>query len=58
MGETCKLCLKYIQGANLAILDETLLGKLEFLQMDLVSNFIYSNNLEFAPQKRSYYIPT
>lgn len=36
-GETCKLCLKYIQGVELAVLDEALLGKLEFLQMNLVS---------------------
>lgn len=35
--ETCKLCLKYIQGIDVAVLDETLLNKLEFLQMNLVS---------------------
>lgn len=36
-GETCKLCLKYVQGEELTTLDENVLGKLEFLQMDLVS---------------------
>lgn len=36
-GETCKLCLKYIQGAEMAALDDAMLGKLEFLQMNLVS---------------------
>lgn len=41
-GETCKLCLKYIQGAHMSVLDETLLGKLEFLQMDLVSKICVS----------------
>lgn len=48
IGETCKLCLKYIQGAHLAVLDETLLGKLEFLQMDLVS-------LKFRKFKWNYF---
>lgn len=37
VGETCKLCLKYVQGEELTTLDENILGKLEFLQMDLVS---------------------
>lgn len=36
-GETCKLCLKYIQGSQMTALDEAMLGKLEFLQMNLVS---------------------
>lgn len=46
-GETCKLCLQYIQRANLAFLDKILLGKLQCLQMDLVSNFNYSKKLMF-----------
>lgn len=37
VGETCKLCLKYVQGEELIALDDTIFGKLEFLQMDLVS---------------------
>lgn len=37
VDETCKLCLKYMQDESLANLDEDLVGKLEFLQMSLVS---------------------
>lgn len=37
LGETCKLCLKYIQGDIVSALDDELLAKLDFLQMDLVS---------------------
>lgn len=39
LGETCKLCLKYIQGDTVAVREEDLLTKLEFLQMKLVSDF-------------------
>lgn len=41
-AETCKLCLKYIGGAGdiVVTLDEEILGKLDFLQMDLVSIYL------------------
>lgn len=42
--ETCRICLKYIQENDdkVATLDEEVLAKLEFLQMELVSKlFVY-----------------
>lgn len=38
-GVSCKLCLKYIPGDDLYSLEDTVLEKLEFLQLDLVSIF-------------------
>lgn len=44
-ANTCKLCLKFIQGIDMIALDDKILDKLDFIQMDLVSiAFIFKHN--------------
>lgn len=54
LGDSCKLCLKWSEGDGLSTIDENVLDKLGFLQMDLVSTYIISAQVDPLRQPLKY----